>query len=259
MKVKIIVYVILFLSLISFASAQETKSILVSLGITGTENATTIVEDTKITKFTDFKAEIVGIEIITRKKAIKERGVFGDDYFTLILQDDKSSALKEVKFQPNFLKPESAELEESVYPVIDLPYYDNAKTVKLLYKGKELLSTDVQPLLCNNDGKCSGYENVLSCAADCKPGAKDDLCTPVQDGSCDPDCRSGDPDCYSYPKTAKFSPSLTTNFTEIDGIYLDYLSNIKLGIEGKGQIDFQDSTINVNGADLDKGVILGNG
>lgn len=55
------------------------------------------------------------------------------------------------------------------------------------------------------------------------------------------------------------SKKLTTDFSKINRTYLDYLGYVTLGREGKGQIDFERSYINVNNVNLDSVVTFGNG
>lgn len=51
---------------------------------------------------------------------------------------------------------------------------------------------------CNQNGICETDEdeNAITCPEDCSPRKRDELCNPLDDGICDPDCKEGvDPDC----------------------------------------------------------------
>ncbi|MBN2251267.1 MAG: DUF333 domain-containing protein [Candidatus Altiarchaeota archaeon] len=47
---------------------------------------------------------------------------------------------------------------------------------------------------CGNS-MCESEENPRNCALDCPSGVRDGFCDRLVDGTCDPDCESGDPDC----------------------------------------------------------------
>lgn len=83
-------------------------------------------------------------------------------------------------------------------------YNKNITKIKVYYEGKEKAVLDISELLCNNNKKCDGNENYLSCA-DCEWYDNDSLCTSAgtvfnfksdyyDDGFCDNDCFN-DSDC----------------------------------------------------------------
>ncbi|MEA3254930.1 MAG: hypothetical protein U9Q22_03740 [Candidatus Altiarchaeota archaeon] len=66
---------------------------------------------------------------------------------------------------------------------------------------------------CNRNNICEieEDENALTCPEDCSPDERDDLCNPLNDGVCDPDCREGkDPDCGVTSTTATIAVTTTT-------------------------------------------------
>jgi hypothetical protein len=103
---------------------------------------------------------------------------------------------------------------------------------------------------CDSDNKCEDNENYILCPKDCSANGKDNLCNDKENGICDPDCGSYDKDCIKFPKATKFSPELSTNFSEFDSFIL---KNLELGIKEKGTILFKD-VVDVSGADLDRHV-----
>lgn len=51
---------------------------------------------------------------------------------------------------------------------------------------------------CNQNNICEINEDYFNCPEDCPSGSKDGICDLQDDGVCDPDCISGDPDCERY-------------------------------------------------------------
>ena len=260
MSMKYFVLIIALLLAVPIVYAQE-NVLSVSFLIEGIENKTEIVDSGfgkfEVVEFTDFRAELDEVSLLVGNPT--QEAIFGKYDFSLLVQDSESNVIQTIDFSPNFLLPESSVIVNIAHKSFSLPYTNNIKTIRMLYEGKELVSVDLQPLLCNRDLECSGFENYLSCPSDCPSGSKDNFCDKKEDNICDPDCFIGDIDCYSYPKYSTFSQNLTTDFSKINREYLDYLSNIKLGKEGMGQIDFQDSYVSVSGADLDKYVRIEKG
>jgi len=103
---------------------------------------------------------------------------------------------------------------------------------------------------CNSNNECEDKENYILCPKDCSANGKDNLCNDKENGICDPDCGPYDKDCIKFPKATKFTPELSTNFSQFDSFIL---KNMELGIEGKGTILFKD-VVDVSGADLDRHV-----
>jgi len=94
-----------------------------------------------------------------------------------------------------------------------LPYYSNAKIIKILKENKLLLEIDLSRFsACNENHVCDGAESVSSCpgdctcgnnicdanenymkcSSDCHSGQKDNVCDKIADGICDPDCNNKD-------------------------------------------------------------------
>lgn len=87
-----------------------------------------------------------------------------------------------------------------------LPYYGNKGVLKIVHDNKTIASFDLAQL-CNDDKHCTGFENGLSCPADCDNRVSDGVCVPVADGGCDPDCAPAlDPDCAPQVKTPPSQP-----------------------------------------------------
>ncbi len=240
------------LALPILVSAQD-EVLSVSFLIRGVENTTQTIDSVELVEFTKFEAEFLKVFL---QKAIILSENLNESELKLVAKGQKDTT---IGFEPNFLIPESADIVDTDYETINIPYSHDIKIVEVVHKDKKLLTVDIQPLLCNQDKNCSGFENYLSCPQDCFSGGEDNYCNKVEDGICDKDCLFGDLDCYSYPTATKFSPSLTTDFSKINKSYFDYVRNIKIGIEGLGQIDFQDSYIDVSGANLDKYVTIEKG
>ncbi len=247
--IKVLVLVALFLVLLVPSVIAQQKVFEISLVVFGTDEVNQTIDDVVIPTYqrfivnlTDLKlAEITFITNNTKQ-------LFRDDLKADLISD--SQVVYSTFIPISFLLPESATFVPFAQAVVFLPYSEKAETVKIYKDDKELMSVDLKQI-CNSNKQCDQYENYLSCSQDCQSGSKDNFCDKVEDDICDKDCLIGDPDCYSYPKYDKFTPSLTTDFKKINKTFLGYLRNVKLGIEGKGQIDFGESRIDVSGADLD--------
>lgn len=133
--------------------------------------------------------------------------------FIVHLLDIKNKLLYETSFYPDFTIYSDPPIETNETIVeLNLPYYSDAKYLKVYYENEEKLNVGISQLLCNNNGKCeneyNGFpnsnENYLSCS-DCKWYDKDNLCTGAgdvfnlslrywEDHYCDLDCYKDD-DC----------------------------------------------------------------
>jgi len=93
-----------------------------------------------------------------------------------------------------------------------LPYPGNRGMLEVVRGGNVAASFDLRGL-CDNDGFCRGFENGISCPADCEIRVPDTVCMPYPDGACDPDCAAGlDSDCLNKPvpvaETGSYLPLL---------------------------------------------------
>lgn len=254
------ILVVLFVLNNKASAASVDKGLEAGFLIIGLNKTIEKIDNIEYQTYTDFDINLVNLDLDKNVYLTKEiNNTELKNPFKLNILDFNGNKTYEISFSANFLLPHSSILTNATYIPLTLPYSENSKYLKIYYKNKELLSADIQSLLCNHNGSCSGFENYLSCPQDCSPSGEDYYCNKAEDNICDPDCSFGDPDCYSYPIVTKFSPNLTTDFSKIKKQYLDYLKNVKLGIEGKGQIDFKKSHIDVNGADLDLYVIIEKG
>ena len=71
-----------------------------------------------------------------------------------------------------------------------LPFYGDSQMLEIRRGNKTLLSTRLEPYLCNHNGICENGENTLICKSDCPSGMADGFCDNAVDGKCDPDCIS---------------------------------------------------------------------
>ncbi|MBS3151640.1 hypothetical protein J4443_04635 [Candidatus Woesearchaeota archaeon] len=76
-----------------------------------------------------------------------------------------------------------------------IPYLADLGYMEVYHKEKVLGTFQLRDQLCNQDGICKNKENHISCPIDCLSYSQDNLCTPIEDEECDPDCNFGDPDC----------------------------------------------------------------
>jgi hypothetical protein len=83
-----------------------------------------------------------------------------------------------------------------------------ASTSKGIYVSNML----VLEVECNKNRLCETDqdENALTCPQDCPADKPDGLCNPRKDSVCDPDCKSGDPDCGAKTTEAPRRETTTT-------------------------------------------------
>ncbi|MBI4439197.1 hypothetical protein HY640_04655 [Candidatus Woesearchaeota archaeon] len=126
-----------------------------------------------------------------------------DSTHTLLLTEDQNKIVTKTSFQPGFgtiieYSNETSEAvpHENAYVLLRLPYTESAKYIEV-YRGEKLIyREDIAGLLCNKDGKCTGFENYLSCLPDCWHNSTDGFCETKFDNICDADCKNNeDADC----------------------------------------------------------------
>ncbi len=122
-----------------------------------------------------------------------------EDYKLIIY---KKNQIEEFYFPVNFFILTIPNTETAViYKNLFIPYSEGIRYIEVVYNDRVLETFQLQNLLCNNDGNCEGKENSITCQNDCQSFEKDNLCTPIEDGKCDPDCREG----QDYECTGKIS------------------------------------------------------
>ena len=90
---------------------------------------------------------------------------------------------------------ESTKYPETGIKQINVPYYENAASVKIVFDSGNEFQFSIAHRLCNNNGVCDAEESTVSCN-DCKPDKPDNVCIALDDNICDPDCALGvDIDC----------------------------------------------------------------
>jgi len=100
-----------------------------------------------------------------------------------------------------------AEIFEQNPVELFLPFYSPLQMIEIKKGGKILLSTQLEPYVCNRNSVCesSKNENALTCPSDCASGMADRFCDNIADGKCDPDCISAyDPDCIAEGENKSF-------------------------------------------------------
>ena len=125
--------------------------------------------------------------------------------FVLLLFSEQNTLLYKTYFDPSFIiLSEPAEETNITYISLNLPFFPDAKYLKVYYKDELKLEQDVASLICNNNSICENNaagnenmsENYISCPSDCKWYDNDSLCNSDSgDNFCDYDCYN-DSDCY---------------------------------------------------------------
>jgi len=101
---------------------------------------------------------------------------------------------------------------------VNVPYYKQAASVKILFDKNKEFAFPIAERLCNNNNSCDEDESALSCK-DCEVDKQDGICVAAQDGICDPDCFRGvDPDCIptaQTPTATQREPQVTPTPTQV--------------------------------------------
>jgi hypothetical protein len=117
--------------------------------------------------------------------------------FKAQLLDENKEIISEQNFEPSFMILSDPPTETDA-DIIDLnfPYSKEAKYLRVYWNKNQMLLDEISGLLCNNNGKCDGSENIFSCS-DCKPFGEDGICQGYSgDHYCDKDCYDDD-DCHT--------------------------------------------------------------
>jgi hypothetical protein len=113
---------------------------------------------------------------------------------------------------------------------INVPYYENATSIKIAFDTNESFIMSIADRLCNNNGICDAEESSISCD-DCEPDMPDNVCIAFDDNVCDPDCALGvDIDCVRQQakptatpvQSPTETPSEPITISEQEGINIIY-------------------------------------
>ena len=111
--------------------------------------------------------------------------------------------------------------------LLSIPYFKDGKEIEIYKSNKRVLTIDVSAFseICNNNGKCDGYEDFRACPKECDSSGKDGYCNSIYNSKCDPDCTSGeDIDCKP-PKRKEKARSIWF-WTAISGLFAVIVSII---------------------------------
>jgi hypothetical protein len=164
---KIILFLVLCMLLIGNAMAYEGLTVSFELKDSGTITLSTIEEDY-------FESENIGT-------------------YRYVFFNENGNAIKDenfyVEFWDGFEKRSSIIFSLSVKSedVGVLEIYDDSE--------KQIYKEDIGELICNKDGKCTGFENYVFCPEDCSADSEDGYCNAERNAVCDPDCGDYDIDC----------------------------------------------------------------
>ena len=118
----------------------------------------------------------------------------GSDY-GLVFFDSSDNLVEKINLPVVFYFLDANE-NADIIPISErAPCKPEWSEIKIFRQNKNLFSSSVKDIICNNDGKCNHYENVLTCSSDCPSGSRDGWCDRISDSVCDPDCIENDPDC----------------------------------------------------------------
>ena len=122
--------------------------------------------------------------------------------YALTFTDSVGNRIDEIKIPVIFYVLDPYQEVDSIPLSVRNPCDTNWDRLQIYHLNEKIFSTSVKGLICNNDNICNNYETVLTCPTDCHSGSKDGWCDKVNDGICDPDCITGDPDCKESKSAA---------------------------------------------------------
>jgi LPXTG-motif cell wall-anchored protein len=185
---KKIILALLFLCILSLASAGEFHKVLVLDLVVKPDSLEVIDKDVILSAF------------VKRSEEYDAENIF---IYTAKIGN------KVVHFSPDFIRQHPLRLVNSTTYTLYLDYDESYKKVVIEKHGTRLAEVDLTEL-CNLDNQCNNKEDYLSCPSDCLPYEKDGYCN-YQPGKeqCDPDCPEGvDWDCrYDLTTEAILAPS----------------------------------------------------
>src|SRR3989339_775673 len=177
LKIGLVVLVI-FLAL---AMVAEAKTYEVDLLIQGLEPRI-ITEDyegypIEDVVFDDYSVELDGlnmpkVDYIGDYSDVNSTSPFA---FNAKITTENGDMLYKTDFYATFFIYDSPAQLNTTTATLNLPYFSNAKYLKIYHNGIEKLSVEIKNNLCNNDRVCNNYENYYSCPGDCGVGAKDKI------------------------------------------------------------------------------------
>ncbi|MFH1285453.1 MAG: hypothetical protein ABIH99_02615 [Candidatus Micrarchaeota archaeon] len=120
--------------------------------------------------------------------------------YSLQLLDENDTVIENLNFDLGFVvyKDPGGTIDvDKTGDWLNIQFNESAQKLQIVHNGTILYEkADLQNALCNSNGRCDEHENMLSCSPDCFAKDKDNFCSALSDGVCDPDCTSlRDKDC----------------------------------------------------------------
>ena len=202
MKKRLLMMIVFFLIInVNIISAKTLEINLIVQGLNP-------VQETEIyygypvnyTVFTNYSVELYDLRVYDFDG--EHGNIINAGFKAEILLSDKE-ILQEIKFEPSFIILSDPPIETDMTLVsLYFNYSDKAKYLQVYWGEEQVLFEEISELLCNENGKCDGSENYLSCS-DCKPYGEDGICQGYSgDSYCDKDCYYDTdcplPTCSSY-------------------------------------------------------------
>ena len=166
--------------------------------------------------------------------------------YALTFTDTVRNRIGEIKIPVIFYVLDPFQEVDSIPLSVRSPCNAKWDELQIYHFNEKIFNISVKRLICNNDNICNNYETVLTCPKDCHSGSKDGWCDKVNDGICDTDCISGDPDCKEVkPTTITESKETIPVYCNHNSICEIYENDVNCPSDCKKKTTVENTTKNI--------------